>query len=95
MCEVTKRAMLALVAADDTATAEERDRVAAAIAGEAPPLTVTAAAERLGVSRPTLYAMVRAGKLKRLSDGRICGRSVADYFDQLNKGVNHDAIRQG
>ena len=80
MCEVTKRAMLALVNADDTATDEERRRIETAIAGEFEPLNVSAAAERLGVTRPTIYALVRAGKLARLSNGRICGKSVADYF---------------
>lgn len=80
MCEVTKRAMLALVNADDTATDEERRRIETAIAGEFEPLSVSAAAERLGVSRPTVYALVRAGKLTRLANGRICGQSVADYF---------------
>ena len=80
MCEVTKRAMLALVNADDTATDEERRRIETAIAGEFEPLNVSAAAERLGVTRPTIYALVRAGKLTRLTNGRICGKSVADYF---------------
>ena len=80
MCEVTKRAMLALVNADDTATDEERRRIEMAIAGEFEPLNVSEAADRLGVSRPTIYTLVRAGKLTRLADGRICGLSVADYF---------------
>ena len=80
MCEITKRAVLAILAADDTATDDERERVAMAVSGEYAPITISDAAERLGVTRPTLYAMVRAGKLTRLADGRICGRSVADYF---------------
>ena len=80
MCEVTKRAMLALVNADDTATVEERKRIEVAIKGEFEPLKVYQAAKRLGVTKPTIYAMVRAGKLTRLANGRICGRSVADYF---------------
>ena len=80
MCEVTKRAMLALVNADDTATEDERRRIVTAINGEFEPLSVSAAAERLGVTRPTIYALVRAGKLTRLANGRICGKSVADYF---------------
>lgn len=83
MCEITKRAVIAILAADETATDDERERVAQAVTGEFAPLSICAAAERLGVTRPTLYAMLRAGKLKRLSDGRICGKSVADYF--LNK----------
>lgn len=85
MCEITKRAVLAILAADDTATDDERERVAMAVSGEYAPLTICDAAERLGVTRPTLYAMVRAGKLTRLADGRICGRSVADYFANTNR----------
>ena len=80
MCEVTKRAMLALVNADDTATEDERRRIATAIAGNFEPLQVSQAAARLGVSRPTIYALVRAGRLTRLANGRICGRSLADYL---------------
>jgi excisionase family DNA binding protein len=34
-------------------------------------LTVAEAAERLGVSRPTVYAWEKAGRLRRRSDGRV------------------------
>ena len=87
MCEITRRAVMAIMAADDTATDVERDKVARAVAGDYPPLTVCAAAERLGVSRPTLYAMIRAGRLRRLPDGRVCGSSVADYLASRTKEV--------
>lgn len=83
MCEVVKRAILQMIAADDTASDDERERVMMAVTGEYAPLTICAAADRLGITRPTLYAMIRAGKIKRLADGRICGKSVEDYF--LNK----------
>lgn len=83
MCEVVKRAILQMIAADDTASDDERERVTMAVTGEYAPLTICAAADRLGITRPTLYAMIRAGKIKRLADGRICGKSVEDYF--LNK----------
>ena len=80
MHRMTKIAIVAILNADDTATDEERRRIETAIAGEFEPMNVSAAAERLGVTRPTIYALVRAGKLTRLANGRICGKSVADYF---------------
>lgn len=80
MHQMTKIAIVAILNADDTATDEERRRIETAIAGEFEPLNVSAAAERLGVTRPTIYALLRAGKLTRLANGRICGKSVADYF---------------
>ena len=92
MCEVTKRALMAVVNADETTTDDERRRIEAAIAGEYEALTITEVADRLSVTRPTVYAMVRAGKLKRLADGRICGKSVADYFEGKRKGVQCEQI---
>ena len=80
MHRMTKIAIVAILNADDTATDEERRRIETAIAGEFEPLNVSQAAERLGVTRPTIYALIRAGKLTRLANGRICGKSVADYF---------------
>lgn len=91
MCEVTKRAMLALVNADDTATDEERRRIETAINGEFEPLNVSEAADRLGVSRPTIYGLLRVGKLTRLADGRICGKSIANYFTN-NKAEGRAAL---
>ena len=85
MCEVTKRAVIALLAADDTATDDERERVAMAVKGVVAPYTITDAAGRLGVSRPTLYSMLRAGILQRLPDGRVDARSVADYLTNRQK----------
>ena len=71
MCEVTRKAVAALLAADETATEDERRRGA---------LALRDAAERLGVSVPTVYALVRAGKIERLADGRISGLSIERYF---------------
>lgn len=92
MCEVTKRALMAVVNADETATDDERRRIEAAIAGEYEAMTITEVADRLSVTRPTVYAMVRSGKLKRLADGRICGKSVADYFEGKRKAVQCEQI---
>lgn len=80
MCEVTRKAVAALLAADETATEDERRRVALALSGDYAALTLRDAAERLGVSVPTVYALVRAGKIERLADGRISGLSIERYF---------------
>lgn len=80
MCEVTRKAITALLAADDTATEDERRRVALAVSGQYEVFTVVAAAKRLGVTPPTLYAMIRAGKIERLADGRISGMEIERYF---------------
>ena len=79
MQQMTRVAIVAILNADNTATDEERRRVELAVEGEFKPLTVCEAAERMGVSRPTVYALVRAGRLKRTGK-RISGRSVAEYF---------------
>lgn len=81
MCEITKRVICAAIAADETATDAERDRIAEAVAGLDRPLTITQAAARIGVSRPTLYAMIRAGKLARTASGKIAARSVNDFLN--------------
>ena len=86
MCEVTKKAIIALVAADEMATDAERESVAAALAGEFRPLTICEAAERLGVTRPTVYAMIRAAKLVRVGK-RVSGRSIAEFFKPETKRV--------
>lgn len=39
------------------------------------------AAGILGVTRATVYAMIRDGRLSELPDGRISASSVADYMD--------------
>lgn len=81
MCEITKRVICAAIAADDTATDAERDRIAEAVAGLDRQLTITEAAARIGVSRPTLYAMIRSGKLARTASGKIAARSVNDFLN--------------
>ena len=80
MQTVTRNAIAALMAADETATEDERKRVALALSGEYTAMSVVDTAKRLGVSPPTVYSMIRAGKLERLSDGRISGLSIERYF---------------
>ena len=78
MCEHTRRAITALLATDECATDEERRRVAAAMAGDAQPtMTVVEVARRLGVCRPTVYKLLRAGRIQRLGDMRAEGISRA------------------
>lgn len=79
MQEMTRVSINAILAADHTATAEERARVADALSGAWTPLTVSDVAERLMVSRPKVYALLRAGILQRVADGRVSAQSVRDY----------------
>ena len=82
MTAATRKAIVALMAVDETATADERERVAAALAGRmCEVLTVAEVARRLRVSRMTVYAMSRRGHLARLQDGRISARSVEQYLE--------------
>ena len=71
MTEVTRRAIIALAAADETATVEERDRIAFALAGRVRVFNIAETAEMLGLSRPTVYDMIKKGELKRTSRGQI------------------------
>ena len=80
MCNEAKSATIALITTDKTTTEDERMLIEAALVGECKPLKLCDAAERLGVSRPTIYTLVRAGKLQRLPNGRISARSVADFL---------------
>lgn len=86
MCELTKKAIAAVLSADETATEEERRRVAEALAGVPMPMTICEAAERLGVSRPKLYMLIRQGRLSRIADGRVDGKSVAEYLKPRKEG---------
>ena len=42
-------------------------------------VTVSRAAIMLGLSRPTIYKMIRAGKLKTGPDGRVLVREAARW----------------
>ena len=80
MTEVTRRAIVALAAADETATDEERDRIAFALNGKARVYTIAEVAKMLGLSRPTVYDMVKKGELKRTSRGQISEYAVHQYL---------------
>ena len=63
--DYTVKGVCAMLAADPTATEEERSRVAAALRGRA--VTVVKIAEvcrRLGRSRPTVWRLVKGGRLR-------------------------------
>lgn len=80
MTEVTRKAIIALAAADETATVEERDRIAFALAGKFRVFSVTEVSEMLGLSRPTVYDMLKKGEIKRTSRGQITEWSINEYL---------------
>lgn len=63
MTASTRKAIVALLAVDETATPEERDRVAMALAGGAAVLSVKETMQRLGCSRQYIWRLVKAGRL--------------------------------
>lgn len=80
--EPTRRAMLALAAGDLESTRADRDafaRFLASMHGGPSVLTKKAAAERLGVTRQTVHALVKAGVLDGASGagGRDLGVTLA------------------
>ena len=85
MTEVTRRAIIAIAAADETATAEERDRIAFALAGRVRVFNIAETAEMLGLSRPTVYDMIKKGELKRTSRGQITEYSITEYLRGSNE----------
>lgn len=80
MTEITRKAIVALMAVDETATVEERDRIAFALAGRVRVFNVAETAEMLGLSRPTVYDMIKKGELKRTSRGQITEFSINEYL---------------
>ena len=74
--ETTRRAICALLATDESATKEDRDRVAESLAGEpvdaVATLTIAEACKRLNCSRTTIWRRVRAGRLTG-----VCGEGEA------------------
>lgn len=87
MTEVTRRAIIALASADETATEEERDRIAFALAGKARLYSIAETAKMLGVSRPTIYALVKRGMLDRTPNGEISERSIYKYLTGDRQGA--------
>lgn len=67
MTEITRKAIIALISVDDTATKEERDRIARALAGDIRPVArvikLSEAAERLGRSIRTVQNLISCGRL--------------------------------
>ena len=80
MTEVTRRAIVALAAADETATEEERDRIAFALAGRSRLYNIAETAKMLGVSRPTVSTMIQRGMLTRTAHGEISEQSIYRYL---------------
>ena len=80
MTEATRRAIIALAAVDETTSPEERDRIAFALAGRVKLYTIAETAKMLGLSRPTIYDMVKRGELQRTSRGQITETSINKYL---------------
>ena len=75
-----RAAISALLAADESATDEERTAVAAAISGQWRALTIKDAAKRLGCNRPKVYKMIRNGMLATTPDGRIAELEISRFL---------------
>ena len=87
MTASTRKAIIALLAVDETATPEERDRVALALAGGVAVVSVKEAMRRLGCSRQYIWRLVKAGKLDPVrgigpagNNRGIAEASVAKYL---------------
>lgn len=84
--QATKQAITALLAVDPTATDTEREAVALAMQGSNDPavLKIKDVAKRLGLTRQTIYNMVRRGDLAPVKSGGICTgittQSLARYL---------------
>lgn len=75
-----------LTAIEALIEAEVQRRLAAAQATAARPLTVKAAADRLGLSTGTIYGMVREGKIATLDTGTSRVLIPASEVDRLLDG---------
>lgn len=64
-------------------------------------LTKTEAAEEIGVTRATIYAMIADGRLKESNSGRVIAQSVADLLYETvekrkrRKRGSRDTLRMG
>lgn len=96
MTEVTKKAIIALVSVDATATKEERESVARALAGDMRPVArlirLSEAAERLGRTVRTVQNLVAAGRLtgvKGSSGKSLIGITEASFEQYVcNTGLD-------
>ena len=83
MTEITRKAIVALLAVDETASEEERNRVTLALAGEAPTSTpkvlrIAEVAERLGRTKQTVHNLINAGRLKTVPGAGIFSAGVTE-----------------
>ena len=90
--ELARRAICAILAADESATEAERERVAASMRGEPSTsrriYTIEEAASILGRGTRTVRRMCQAGRLAFVpSPGGRIGGVVAESLDRLAKGV--------
>ena len=82
--DYTVKGVCAMLAADPTATEEECSRVAAAMSGRA--VTVVKIAEvcrRLGRSRPTVWRLVKGGRLRGVPGTGGSGNIIGVTSDSL------------
>lgn len=72
MLDTTKKAIVALLHADDTATEKERQRVVDALKGEKSQKIISygEAGERLGLCKNTIYNLVKIGRLEGVQGNR-------------------------
>ena len=83
-----KDAIIALIATDKTATDADRQRVAEALSEspDAPAVvSYTAAGKRLGVSRQTIYDLVKRGKLKSVTGAGEQGRPTGILVSSISQ----------
>lgn len=84
MLDSTRDAIAALVAVDKTMTDDERERVMAAMRGDGcAVVTFADACKRIGVSRPTVYRLVKCGRLVAIKGAS--GNAIGVSGDSLNK----------
>ena len=88
MTDVTRRAIVALLAADETATEKERTDVAIALRGDiARKVTFKEACARLGISRPTLHRLVKSGRLTAMRGTRKNAIGITlESFERFLRG---------
>ena len=87
MTEATRKAIIGLLAVDETASDAERERVARALKGEPPKvLKFSEVAERLGRTKQTVHNLVNAGLLERVPGAGAfsAGISEESFWNYVN-----------
>ena len=93
MTDVTRRAIVALLAADEPATEKARTDVAIALRGDiARKVTFKEACERLGVSRPTLYRLVKNGQLTAMQG--TCKNAIGITMESFERFLRGEAQKR-